>query len=176
MQDHAIRHLPVVDRSKKLLGWVTLEDMKQGLLPAMVTGLSVADLMIKDPITVHTDDDIEVVARVIYEKKIGGMPVVDDKNKVVGVMTVTDLLHAFINIMGILTNGTRLDVNVGEEPDGFENVSRIIHNNGGKVISVGIASHITDKNIHYFRLKQCPAEPIIKALEDDGYEVISSAG
>ena len=176
MQDHAIRHLPVVDRSKKLLGWVTLADMKQGLLPAMVTGLSVADLMIKDPITVHTDDDIEVVARVIYEKKIGGMPVVDDKNKVVGVMTVTDLLNAFINIMGILTNGTRLDVNVGEEPDGFENVSRIIHNNGGKVISVGIAGHITDKNIHYFRLKQCPAEPIIKALEDDGYEVISSAG
>jgi acetoin utilization protein AcuB len=176
MQDNAIRHLPVVDRSKKLLGWVTLSDMKQGLLPAMVTGLSVSDLMIKDPITLHPDDDLEVAARVIYEKKIGGMPVVDDDNKVVGVMTVTDLLNAFINIMGILTNGTRLDVNVGEAPDGFEKVSRIIHRKGGEVISVGIAGHITDKKIHYFRLKQCPAEPIIKALEDQGYEVVSYVG
>ena len=51
MQDHSIRHLPVVDRSGKLLGWVTLSDMKQGLLPAMVTGLSVSDLMIKNPIS-----------------------------------------------------------------------------------------------------------------------------
>ena len=176
MQTNSIRHLPVVDRSKKLLGWVTLADMKQGLLPAMVTGLSVADLMIKDPITIDPETDVEEAARIIYEKKIGGMPVVGDDNKVVGIMTVTDLLNAFINIMGILTNGTRFDVNVGEEPDGFEKVSRIIHNQGGEVISVGIAAHRTDKKIYYFRLKRCPVEPIIKALQDHGYEIISFKG
>jgi len=176
MQANSIRHLPVVDRSKKLLGWVTLGDMKQGLFPAMVTGLSVADLMIKDPITIDRDADVETAARIIYEKKIGGIPVVSDDNKVVGIVTVTDILHAFINIMGILTNGTRLDVNVGQEPDGFENVSRIIHEQAGEVISVGIAAHITDKKIHYFRLKQCPVEPIIKALQANGYEVVSFAG
>ncbi len=173
MQTNSIRHLPVVDRSKKLLGWVTLADMKQGLLPAMVTGLSVADLMIKDPITIDPETDVEEAARIIYEKKIGGMPVVDDDNKVVGIMTVADLLNAFINIMGILTNGVRLDVNVGEEPDGFEKVSRIIHDQGGEIISVGIAAHRTDKKIYYFRLKRCLVEPIIKALKDHGYEVIS---
>jgi len=176
MQTNSIRHLPVVDRSKKLLGWVTLADMKQGLLPAMVTGLSVVDLMIKNPITIDPETDVEEAARIIYEKKIGGMPVVGDDNKVVGIMTVTDLLNAFINIMGILTNGTRFDVNVGEEPDGFEKVSRIIHNQGGEVISVGIAAHRTDKKIYYFRLKRCPVEPIIKALQDHGYEIISFKG
>jgi acetoin utilization protein AcuB len=176
MQDNSIRHLPVVDRSKNLSGWVTLADMKQGLLPAMVTGLLVADLMIKNPITIHPDADVEVAARIIYERKIGGLPVVDDNNKVVGIITVTDILNAFINIMGILTNGTRLDVNVGHEPDGFEKVSRIIHDQAGEVISVGIAAHRTDKKIHYFRLKQCPVEPIVKALQENGYEVVSFAG
>jgi len=176
MQDNAIRHLPVVDKSNKLLGWATLSDLKQGLLPAMVTGLSVADLMVRNPITLHPDDDVEVAARVIYEKKIGGMPVVDDNKKVVGVMTITDLLNAFIKIMGMLTNGTRLDVNVGKEPQGFERVSGIIRDQGGEIISVGIASDITDKRIHYFRLRRCPAEPIIKALEQNGYEVVSSSG
>jgi acetoin utilization protein AcuB len=176
MQENSIRHLPVVNRSKKLSGWVTLADMKQGLLPAMVSGLSVADLMIKNPITIYPDADIEVAARIIHENKIGGMPVVDDHNKVVGIITVTDLLNAFINIMGIFTYGTRLDVSVGEKPDGFEKVSRIIHDQGGEVISVGIAAHRTDKKIHYFRLKECPAEPIIKALQDHGYEVVSYTG
>ena len=176
MQANSIRHLPVVNRSKKLTGWVTLSDMKQGLLPAMVSGLSVADLMIKDPITIPPDADVEVAARIIHEKKIGGMPVVDENNKVVGIITVTDLLNAFINIMGIFTYGTRLDVSVGEKPDGFEKVSRIIHEQGGEVISVGIAAHRTDKKIHYFRLKECPAEPIVKALQDHGYEVVSFAG
>ncbi len=176
MQTNSIRHLPVVNRSKKLSGWVTLADMKQGLLPAMVSGLSVADLMIKNPITIHPSADIEVAARIIYENKIGGMPVVDDDNKVLGIITVTDLLNAFINIMGILTYGTRLDVSVGDKPDGFEKVSRIIHDQGGEIISVGIASHRTDKKIHYFRLKECPAEPIVKALQDHGYEVVSHAG
>jgi len=176
MQDNSIRHLPIVNRSKKLSGWVTLADMKQGLVPAMVTGLSVADLMIKNPITMHPDADVEVAARIIYEKKIGGMPVVDDDNKVVGIITVTDLLNAFINIMGLLTNSTRLDVNVGKKPDGFEKVSRIIHDQGGEVVSVGIAAHRTDKKIHYFRLKECPAEPIVNALQDHGYEVVSFAG
>jgi len=173
MQESSIRHLPVVDESKGLLGWVTLGDMKQGLLPAMVTGLSVADLMIKDPLTLHPDDDVEVAARVVYEKKIGGMPVVDDNRKVVGIITVTDLLHAFINIMGLLTNGTRLDIDVGREPGGFETVSRIIHDEGGEVISVGYAADRPDKRIHYFRLKRCPPEPIVNALKEMGYEVIS---
>jgi len=176
MQANSIRHLPVVDGYKKLSGWVTLSDMKQGLLPAVVTGLSVVDLMIKNPITMHPDADVETAARIIYEKKIGGIPVVDDDDKVVGIITVTDILNAFINIMGLLAHGIRLDVNVGEKPDGFEKVSRVIHDQGGEVISVGIAAHRTDKKIHYFRLKPCPVEPIVKALQDNGYEVVSFAG
>ena len=176
MQENSIRHLPVVDGSNKLSGWVTLADMKRGLLPAVVTGLSVADLMIKNPITMHPDADVENAAQIIYEKKIGGIPVVDDDNKVIGIITVTDLLNAFLNIMGLLTHGIRLDVNVGDEPDGFEKVSRVIHDQGGEVVSVGIAAHRTDKKIHYFRLKQCPVEPIVRALQDNGYEVISFSG
>ena len=176
MQENAIRHLPVVNAKEKLLGWVTLSDMKQGLLPAVVTGLSLADLMIKDPITIHPDADVETAAQIIYQRKIGGMPVVDGDDKVLGVITVTDILGAFIRIMGILTQGSRLDVNVGHEPEGFEKVSRIIHDQGGEIISVGIAPDTSDKKIYYFRLKECPLEPIVKALQKKKYEVLSFTG
>jgi acetoin utilization protein AcuB len=173
MQANSIRHLPVENRSKKLVGFVTLSDMKQGLLPAMVTGVSLAELMIKDPITIHPDADVDAAAKIIHQKKIGGIPVVDDDHKTVGIITVTDILGAFINIMGLLANGTRLDVNVGDDPEGFDEVSRIIHDQGSTIISVGIATHRTDKKVYYFRLKQCPVEPVVSALQTSGYEVIS---
>ncbi len=175
MQENSIRHLPVVSASEKLVGWVTLADMKQGLLPAVVTGLSLADLMIKNPITIHPDADVETAAQIIYQKKIGGMPVVDGDDKVMGVITVTDILGAFIKIMGILTEGSRLDVNVGDEPQGFEKVSRIIHDQGGEIISVGIAPDTSDEKIYYFRLKECPMEPIVTALQNKKYDVLSFA-
>jgi len=148
MQENGIRHLPVVDRSNKLLGWATFSDMKQGLLPAVVTGLSLGDLMVREPITLHPDDDVETAAQTIFEKKIGGIPVVDDDNVVRGVITVTDILGAFIRIMGILTSDSRLDVNVGNEPKGFERVSRIIHDQGGDIISVGINPDVKDGKVY----------------------------
>ncbi len=174
MQEHSIRHLPVVNESNELLGLVTLADLKQGLLPAMVTGVSLADLMIKSPITIHPDDDVETAAQIIHTRKIGGLPVVDDGNRVVGILTVTDILGAFIKIMGILSEGTRLDVNVGSEPQAFEQVTRIVHDQGGEIISVGIAPDVTDGKIYYLRLKESPMESIVKALTDAGYEVLSS--
>ena len=174
MQENSIRHLPVVSRSQKLVGWVTLGDMKQGLLPAVVTGLSLADLMIREPVTINPDANVESAARIIFEKKIGGMPVIDKGKKVIGIITVTDILGAFVKIMGILANGSRVEVDVGNKPDGFEEVSRIIHDNGGEIVSVGINPDVSDKKIFYFRLKRCLTDTIVKALKKKKYIVLSS--
>lgn len=174
MRENSIRHLPVVGRAQKLVGWVTLGDMKQGLLPAVVTGLSLADLMIREPVTIKSDANIETAARIIFEKKIGGMPVIDNGKKVIGIITVTDILGAFVKIMGILDNGSRIEVDVGNKPDGFEEVSRIIHDNGGEIVSVGIDPDVSDKKIFYFRLKQCLTDIIVKALKKKKYIVLSS--
>ena len=73
---NSIRHLPVVEKKNRLKGFVTLADLKQGLIPSLVAGVSLSDLIIKDPITVGPDDDVEIAAQLIYKHKIGGMPVV----------------------------------------------------------------------------------------------------
>ena len=62
MKINSIRHLPVVSRGKKLKGFLTLADLKQGLIPSMLGDLTLQDLMIKEPITVGPDDDIEFAA------------------------------------------------------------------------------------------------------------------
>ena len=172
MQDNSIRHLPVVDDRGLLCGFLTLADLKQGLIPSMLGELTLADLMIRNPVTVHPEDDVEDAAQVIYRKKIGGMPVVDDDKKVVGIITVTDILHAFVEMMGILTQSVRLDVIVGSEPNAFNEVSRIIQENGGKIISVGMAPHRIDEKVYYFRLASNGEERVRTAVLEAGYEIL----
>ena len=49
MKEKGFRHLPVVSKGNKLKGFVTLSDLKQGLIPAMVGDLTLSDLMITRP-------------------------------------------------------------------------------------------------------------------------------
>ena len=52
----------------------------------------VKDLMVTDPITVKPDDSVETVLKLLEEKHISGLPVIDDEEKVVGVVSEADLL------------------------------------------------------------------------------------
>ena len=96
MKSNSIRHLPVVSKSSMLKGFVTLADLRSGLIPSMVAGVSLSDLMIKDPITVGPDDDIEFAAQLFYKYKIGGMPVVK-KGKLVGIISRKDMLKFILS-------------------------------------------------------------------------------
>lgn len=174
MKNNSIRHLPVVSGKKsKLAGFVTLSDLKQGLMPSMLTDVSLEDIIIKNPIVVSPDDDVEIAAQLIYNHKIGGMPVVK-KNKVVGIITATDILRTFIDMMGLLTSSSRIDLVVGKEPGAFRNVSNIIHENGGDIINVGMTAQKASKRIYYFRLSSCKTGVIKDALEKEGYKVIDA--
>lgn len=173
MKINSIRHLPVVSQGNRLEGFVTLGDLKQGLIPSMVADLSLFDLMIKNPITVHPDDDIEIAAQLIYKHKIGGMPVVK-KGIVVGIITANDLLRSFIDMMGILTATSRIDVVIGERRKSFQRVMTIINDCGGDVISVAMTAQPDRTRNYYFRLSSCETAPIKNALEKEGFEVLEA--
>lgn len=173
MKENAIRHLPVTAGSKTLEGLVTLADLKQGLIPSMVADLSLSDLVIQDPVTVKPDDDIEMAARLIYHHKISGMPVVHNR-RLVGIITETDILRAFIDMMGILTSTSRIDVAVGDTPGAFNHVLNILNESGADIINVGVAARQAGRRIYYFRLSPCRIEPIKQNLISEGFEVLQA--
>ncbi|MGD2269319.1 MAG: CBS and ACT domain-containing protein [Desulfobacterales bacterium] len=173
MKVNSIRHLPVVSSGSILRGFVTLADMKQGLIPSMVGNLSLTDLMIHEPITVGPDDDLEVAAQLIYKHKIGGMPVVKD-HKLVGIITATDILRAFIDMMGLLTSSSRIDVVIEDKPGSFKKATQIINDKGGDIVNVAMAARQTNNRIYYFRLSACKTGVIKKALEESGFEVLEA--
>ena len=170
MKRHAIRHLPVVNAKKQLQGLLTLADLKQALLPSMLGDLTLSDMMIKNPITVSPNDDIEYAARLIYEHKIGGLPVTMGR-RLVGIITESDILRAFIDMMGILSNSTRIEVSTGTDPAGLNKAIRIIQKTGAEIINIGMTAQQQDDRTYYFRLLPCKIAPIEKALHKEGFVV-----
>jgi acetoin utilization protein AcuB len=141
----------------------------------MLGDITLKDIMIREPITVKPNDDIEIAAQIIYRNKISGIPVVEKKN-LVGIITETDILRTFINMMGILTESSRIDVVIGPEPGAFQMATQIINSSGGDIINVGMTGDHNGKRLYYFRLKPCKIKAVKKALEDNDFRVLEAMG
>jgi len=173
MRNNSIRHLPVVDGGN-LVGFVTEGDLRQASLLSMVDKVSIEDVMIKNPVTVSPEDSLEEAAKLIYYHKIGGLPVVKGK-KLVGIITIVDILQAFIQLMGILKSSSRIDLILGARANAFEEVSRVFKEHRAEIISVGMSNHKDrKKRIYYFRLEKCLLQPLVASLRARGYKVLSA--
>lgn len=119
MRSRKIRHLPVVDREDRLVGIVTDRDVRQVIFDPAVQArlgaaadalrdLTVGDIMTRAVITVPSGAEIRHAARLMHERKIGALPVVDGE-RVVGILTETDVLKAFRRIIdeGVLAKPYR---------------------------------------------------------------------
>jgi len=102
-----IRHLPVVKGENIVVGILTQRDLYRASLTSILTNwkenkefldsIKVSDVMTKNVATINPDATIEESAQVMIDKKIGALPVVKDKNKLVGLITETDVLQYFVD-------------------------------------------------------------------------------
>ena len=112
-----------------MVGWITSRDLREVLLASMLEEIKVGDVMVQAPISVTPDTEVEEAARLIHEHKIGGMPVMEG-DKLVGVITMLDLISAFITMLGLLKSSSRLDLLLGEPVRG-PGCGRPSHQGGG---------------------------------------------
>lgn len=176
MKEDAIRHLPVVNTSQKLIGWVTDADLRGVLIASMLEELTVEDVMVRKPFTASPDMPLEEAANLILEKKIGGLPVVE-QGKLVGIITVVDILLAFITIMGMLSQSSRLDVKASGIESPLHDITRMIRQHNGEVISIcHLPSSEETEYVYSIRLKKCDLKPIVSEFEKHGVKVLSSIG
>jgi acetoin utilization protein AcuB len=127
MADNNVRHLPVVDQNQQLIGIVTDRDIRSTLpfnylkdtcseeQRDRFCALPVKDVMTKDPLTISPTFTIQDALLLIQNSKVGALPVVDENRRLEGIISVRDLLRAFINVLGIGEPGTLLCILVKEE-------------------------------------------------------------
>ncbi len=125
MAENKIRHLPIVDKDWRLVGIITDRDIRSALPynphrePAgemeSILKLKVKDVMTKDPTSITQAYTIQDALLLIQNLKVGALPVVDDDQKLKGIISVRDLLGAFINVLGIGEPGTLVCILVEEK-------------------------------------------------------------
>jgi len=172
MQKHQIRHVPVMVRNR-MVGWITSRDLREVLLASMLEEIKVGDVMVQAPISVTPDTEVDEAARLIHEHKIGGMPVMEG-DQLVGVITMLDLISAFISMLGLLKSSSRLDLLLPNRSEALDAAARLIKEAGGKVINVALGPIQGDKRPYYFRLEKVSLEPIVNTLKQQGYEVLDT--
>ena len=118
MREKKIHKLPVMNKGK-LVGFVTDGDLRE-VSPSPATTLSIFELnyliaktpiqevALKKVITCQPETQIEDAALLMREHNIDGLPVLDDEGKLVGIITGTDILDAFLDIMGFRSPGQRV--------------------------------------------------------------------
>ena len=170
MQKHQIRHLPVLE-GDRMVGWITSRDLREVLLASMLEKITVADVMIKAPISVGADTEVEEAARLIKEHKIGGMPVLDG-DRLVGVITMLDVIGAFLTLLSLIRNSSRLDLLIEDKPEALDAAAKIIKDAGGKILNLALGPARGHKRAYYFRLEKCDLGPIVAALNQADLKVL----
>jgi len=113
MMSKVIRRLPVVD-NEKLVGIVTLGDLREARpsssmsvsiyeLNYLISKLTVGDIMSHDPYTVTADTPAQEAVRLMLDRKVSGLPVVDDQMRVVGIITESDVFKMLIDLWDDIT-------------------------------------------------------------------------
>ena len=174
MKERQFRRIPVV-QGGKLIGIVTEKELQQ-VSPSKATSLSVFELnyllektpippaISKDPTTVPDDHQIQKAALLMRTNKVGALPVMHG-DKLVGIITESDIFDAFIDTMGFRNPGVRLDLCLRDPGGDIPAVTQVISQAGGKI------SHLTmygDGEL-VVRISEERSEAVIKALTDAGF-------
>jgi len=109
MKQHAIRHLPIVDEQKQLIGIISDRELRR---PNWVdeahdithvyyldNTMHVSDVMIKNVHVLHTYDTLSKAVTLLLDKGIGAAPVLDKNETLVGMLSAIDLLRALADMI-----------------------------------------------------------------------------
>ena len=146
MDREKITKVPVLDESGKLIGVITKTDLKKTMpsnattldiyeLSYLLSKMTVEKVMKKNPITIQKNATIEEAARLMAEKGISSLIVMDGE-VLAGILTKTDLFKAMVDMFGFKYDGVRASIEANDNPGELAKISKAIADKNGKIVSV----------------------------------------
>jgi acetoin utilization protein AcuB len=185
MRDNKIRHIPVVDDAYSLLGIVTDRDIRSAM-PSVasedfnskeerdkLSGLKAKELMTTDLVTVSPLYTLQDVLLLFQKHHFGALPVVDDNRTLLGIISIRDLLRAFIGVMGIGEPGALLCIVAEQKVGQMKKIVDIITAENISMGSILVARHWEEgkRAIFPYLLTQNLVR-VKKKLQEAGYELL----
>jgi acetoin utilization protein AcuB len=147
MRERKIRRLPVVDKDGRLVGIVSERDLKAASpssatsldmyeMTYLLSELKIKTIMTKDPVRIRVADTVERAALIMRDRKFGSLPVVDDTDKVVGIITDTDIFRLFVSITGIDQGGIQIGLRLGTSEGSLKPVLDELRRHDARIVSI----------------------------------------
>jgi acetoin utilization protein AcuB len=174
MIDKKIRHLPVVDDGK-LVGIVTDRDLR--LATSMLAKHpfdpeTQIKLIMSHPVrTTNPNDPIESATQIMRELKIGCMPVVEDM-KLIGIVTITDLLDALLLLTGVHQPSGRLDIRLPNRSGELARLAALLAEKKINIHSILSYPDADNKVRLVLRVGSIEIKPVAQAICEAGFQVI----
>lgn len=153
LRRNKIRRLPVLEKGK-LIGIVVEKDLLSNQpspattlsiheMYALLERLRVRQIMSRPVYTVEGDCPVEEAARIMVEHKIGCLPIMEGE-KLVGIITETDIFKTLVEVLGGQESGTRLTVRLPDRLGELARISSLIAEAGGNIVAVTTSRLIED--------------------------------
>lgn len=145
-KDYRVSRVVVLDKDK-LVGILSDRDLRSANasevmpppeeeLKRLHSQVKVRDIMTPNPYTVHIHETLEEAALTMLQRKVSGLPVVDDDNNVVAVLTQSDVFRALISLTGVSSGGVQFSLEMEDIAGSIRKAADAIRNHGGRVVSI----------------------------------------
>lgn len=186
MHEKNVRHLPVVENGR-LVGLLSFSDVMRAMPQnvsdleregrALLNNLKVRDALPERQkvVTINEKACIEEAALIMRSYKIGSLPVLDEQGQLIGLCTENDIFDVLIDLLGVRSSGSRIAINIGEEPGIIAEITAIIKSFNANITKIAMTP--TDGH-HYrviIRLKTDDLFAVVAALAQQGYQAEEAA-
>jgi len=146
LKENNIRNLPVL-KEGKIVGMITDRDLKKAIIPESASmeahekaylnsNTKVSNIMTKDVLTVSPNLTVDEVARILLKNRISGVPVVDEKGELCGMITQGDIFKVLISFTGTDNSGFQIAVQIKDYSGSIKEIADIIRSFGSRVTSL----------------------------------------
>jgi acetoin utilization protein AcuB len=171
MRRGRFRHLPVVD-DDVLVGVVSERDLYRGdgVEPSQ---RAVRSVMSAETITIAPDDPLEEAARIMLENKVGCLPVVEE-GRLTGIVTESDIFRAFVDVLGVLEPGTRIQIRTSSLDEALTHVVDVARRAKVRIVSINSErGRAPEEWGLVVRFGTVTIEPLLQELRSAGLDVLT---
>lgn len=175
--------LPVVNENNKLVGLIT-EKLLAEVNPSKATSLSVyeityllnktkvSDIMKTGIFKINQNNLVDDAALIMKENHIGSLPVIDDDNNLVGIVTRVDIFKSLISILGLKIPGTRLSIKALDKGGNLGEIVQLITNHNINIKNISNFTTYFGEEI-IMKLDSFNTDNLVNDLKEKGYEILS---
>ena len=164
MKDHHIRRIPVVDENGQVIGIISDRDVRDASpskattldmyeMHYLLAELKAKNIMTAKPITVKPTDTVEQAALIMLDNKVGGLPVVDDSGKLVGIISDHDVVKALVDITGARMGGLQFAIELPDQPGTARPLFDLLRAHNARLLSVLTVSNADGNRQLFIRVR-----------------------